>query len=123
MKKLTHCPHCQSPLKMKDIPEHLNHMKYEYCEKRCTVDYFRYFDKSYDDDVQYVSLYTPNKQFHLYWYLNHYMYAEKMIHVYSEVEMKKYGKASPCIAIAGYEVDLFNLEKVQKRFKTYVMFA
>jgi endogenous inhibitor of DNA gyrase (YacG/DUF329 family) len=124
MKKLTHCPHCQSPLKQKDIPEHLNPLKYEYCSTRCDVDYFQYFDKSYDEDVAYVSLYTPDKKFYMNWYVgDHYGYPAKLLHVYSKAEMQKYGKASPCLTLKDFELELDNLEKMQEKFGIYVLFS
>jgi hypothetical protein len=123
MTPLTHCPHCQSPLQKKTIPDQLNHLKYENCSKRCAIDYFQYYDKSYlEPELQYVSIYTPDRKFHLYYYTKHYMYPVNLVHVYSQAEMKKHGRAMPLITLQDFHIDFNNLTDFQNKLSLYATF-
>jgi hypothetical protein len=124
MKPLTHCPGCQSELIKKTIPEELNHTKYENCSKRCTVDYFQYYDKSYEDsEIQYASFRTPDDKFSLYYYTNHGAYPSKTVHIYSQQELHVRGRAMPIIRLKDFTIDFDNLEKLQEKLGIYALFA
>jgi hypothetical protein len=121
---LTHCPHCQSLLVKKTIPEHLNPTKYENCSKRCVVDYFQYYNKSYEEtELEYVSLYTPDHKFSMYYYTKHHMYPANLVHVYSQAEIKKHGRAMPLITLKDFQIDFNNLEDLQDKLSLYATFV
>jgi hypothetical protein len=124
MKPLTHCPHCQSPLVKKTIPEEFNNSKYENCSKRCVVDYFQYYRDSYEEqELQYISAYTPDKKFSFYYYTNCRLYPHNLVHVYSQAEMDKHGVAMPLITLKDFTIDFDNLERFQQKLAIYAVFA
>lgn len=124
MKPLTHCPHCKSILVKKTIPEKYNNAKYENCSKRCEIDYFQYYDKSYEElEPQYISFYTPDKKFSLYYYTKHNNYLSNLVNVYSQAELHKHGKALPFITLKDFIIDFDNLENLQKKLSIYAVFV
>lgn len=123
MKPLTHCPHCKSILIKKTIPEDKNPMKYENCSERCVIDYFQHYDQSYEEpELQYISAYTPDRKFSFYYYTKHYAYPPNLVHVYSQVEMEKHGRAMPLITLKDFIIDFDNLEKLQEKLAIYALF-
>lgn len=126
MKPLTHCPYCSEPLIKKTIPEHLNPLKYEYCSKRCEVDYFQYYANSYEDtELQYISMDTPDNKFNYYYYLDRAPYPAKTIYAYSTLELKKNGTAMPFIKLYDFDLtmDRESLEKFQEKLSIYILFS
>lgn len=124
MKPLTHCPYCKSPLIKKTIPEELNPTKYENCSERCIVDYFQYYQTSYEDkEIQYASFATPDGKFHVYYYTDHWAYPINTLHVHSEAELEKYGISSPCLILDNFTVDFDELEKLQQKLSIYMTFS
>lgn len=120
MKKLTHCPYCHSPIgKNSDFKS----SKYELCKNRCQVDYFQFLNNLWDEEVEYVYLHTPNRIFSIYWYLNSNVYPVKFIQVYSVVELSKQGVAWPCLTAKNFELDLHNLQRMEEKFKNYLVFS
>ena len=123
MKPLTHCLHCQAPLIDKTIPEHLNCLKYQNCKDRCVVDYFQYFDKSYqEENVTYITFNTPQNKFNLYVYFDCYGY-KNIAHIYSNLVLKSKGIASPIMMLPSNQIDLSNLDKLEEKLSTLALFA
>lgn len=123
MKPLTHCPHCASVLIKKDIPEHLNSGKYTHCQTRCTVNYFQYFAQSYEDEnLQYISLKTPQDKFNMYVYFNDCVY-KNIAHIYSMAELKNRGTAFPILTLPADQIDLSKLDRLEERLSTLVLFT
>lgn len=126
MKPLTNCPYCDAPLVKKTIPEHLNPTTYQNCSKRCVVDYFQYYTDSYEDEeLQYVSMNTPDNKFNFYYYTNHGAYPRNTIHAYSNLELKKHGRAMPFVELHNFDlhVNKEGLEKFQEKLSTYMIFS
>src|SRR5271157_4105713 len=116
MKPLTNCPYCDAPLVKKPIPEHLNHTKYKNCSKRCVVDYFQYYTGSYEDEeLEYISVNTPDDEFSFYYYINYGAHPPKTILAYSNLELKKHGLAMPFVYLYDFTLDVSRegLEKFQ----------
>lgn len=99
-------------------------MKYENCSKRCVIDYFQYYEKSYEDvELQYISCYTPERKFHFYYYTNHFMYPKNLVHIYSQEEMKRNGIASPLITLKNFHIDFNNIKDFEEKLSIWSVFV
>lgn len=114
------------PLIEKNIPEHLNHTKYKHCNQRCVVDYFQYYATSYEDEeLQYVSMDTPDDKFNFHYYTNHGAYPKNTLLAYSNLELKKNGRAMPFVTLKNFQLDVSKegLEKFQEKLSIYMLFS
>lgn len=122
MKPLTHCISCKSVLVRKTIPEHLNNSKYENCSSRCLVDYFQYYENSYDQEIAYISFNTPKNKFYVYVYFDHWSYLN-IAHIYSQLEMNLNGVASPILKLHKNLIDLNDLDKLEEKLSILANFV
>jgi hypothetical protein len=125
MQPLTHCPGCGALLIRKIIPDELNSSKYEHCSKRCVVDYFQYYNISYEEtQLSYIVYNTPDEKFHICSYFNFWGY-KNVSHIYANATLKKYGTSMPLLKLPmdRYPLDVINIEKVQERIATLATFV
>lgn len=127
MKPLTTCPGCQAPLIRKTIPEHLNCLKYENCSERCVVDYFQYYDKSYDEpELKYIHYNTPDNVFSVISHFDNDFYSFKNVsYIYSNATTKKYGFSSPILTLPmdKYPLDVTDIKAVHQKISVLSTFV
>lgn len=117
MKRLNNCPGCGATF---TNLQHTPNWFSQTCANKCDVWYNQNFTYSFEDEeVDYASFKTEH--FSVYAYYNSYYPGHA--HIYSRSDLKNKGVANVIFKLPVDRIDIFNLDDLDKRLQTLVVFS